>query len=49
MMLDHLGRTDASATIMKAIEDCLVDGPGTPDVGGNANTEDVGKAIAAAI
>jgi len=49
MMLDHLGRTDASAAIMKAIEDCLVDGPDTPDVGGNANTEDVGKAIAAAI
>jgi tartrate dehydrogenase/decarboxylase/D-malate dehydrogenase len=49
MMLDHLGHPDAAAAIMKAIEDCLVDGPRTPDVGGNANTEDMGKAIAAAI
>jgi tartrate dehydrogenase/decarboxylase/D-malate dehydrogenase len=49
MMLDHLGHTEASAAIMTAIEDCLVNGPGTPDVGGSANTEDMGKAIAAAI
>jgi tartrate dehydrogenase/decarboxylase/D-malate dehydrogenase len=49
MMLDHLGHPDASAAIMTAIEDCLVNGPGTPDVGGSANTEDMGKAIAAAI
>ena len=49
MMLDHLGHADASAAIMKAIEDCLVDGPCTPDVGGSASTQDMGKAIAAAI
>jgi tartrate dehydrogenase/decarboxylase / D-malate dehydrogenase len=49
MMLDHLGHSDAAAAIMKAIEDCLMNGPRTPDLGGNANTEDMGKAIAAAI
>ena len=49
MMLDHLGHTEAAAAIMGAIESCLVSGPRTPDVGGNSNTEDMGKAIAAAI
>ena len=49
MMLDHLGHSDASAAIMKSIEGCLVNGPGTPDVGGQATTEDMGRAIAEAI
>ncbi len=49
MMLDHLGYPQAGAAILQAIEQCLQDGPRTPDVGGKANTEDVGKAIAAAI
>ncbi|HUF20356.1 MAG TPA: isocitrate/isopropylmalate family dehydrogenase, partial [Burkholderiales bacterium] len=49
MMLEHLGHADASAAIMQAIEGCLQDGPRTPDVGGKAKTEDMGKAIAAAI
>ncbi len=49
MMLDHLGHADAAAATITAIEDCLVNGPRTPDVGGNARTEDMGKAIAAAI
>jgi tartrate dehydrogenase/decarboxylase/D-malate dehydrogenase len=34
---------------MQAIERCLLEGPRTPDIGGKASTEDVGKAIAAAI
>jgi tartrate dehydrogenase/decarboxylase / D-malate dehydrogenase len=34
---------------MQAIEQCLQDGPRTPDVGGKAKTEDLGKAIAAAV
>jgi len=46
MMLEHLGYPDAAAAIVKAIERCLVDGPRTPDVGGKASTEDMGKAIA---
>jgi tartrate dehydrogenase/decarboxylase/D-malate dehydrogenase len=54
MMLDFLGQGDANYTaahdaILKAIEKSLTDGVRTPDLGGSANTADVGKAIAAAI
>ena len=54
MMLDFLGNGDANYTaahdaIMAAIETVLVQGPATPDLGGSANTTDVGKAIAAAV
>jgi len=49
MMLEHLGHADAAAAILRAIEAVLVDGPRTPDVGGTAKTEDMGKAIAAAL
>ena len=49
MMLDHLGYPEASAAVVRAIEGVLKDGPRTPDAGGTANTEDMGKAIAAAI
>lgn len=52
MMLDFLGNGDesfnkASQDIMKGIEHVLINGPKTPDVGGIANTNDVGKAIVA--
>jgi tartrate dehydrogenase/decarboxylase/D-malate dehydrogenase len=54
MMLDFLGNGDANYraahdAIMEAIETVLVAGPKTPDLGGSANTTDVGMAIAAAI
>jgi tartrate dehydrogenase/decarboxylase / D-malate dehydrogenase len=49
MLLDHLGHTEAAQAIVRVIEQCLSDGPRTPDLGGKASTEDVGKAIAAAI
>jgi tartrate dehydrogenase/decarboxylase/D-malate dehydrogenase len=53
MMMDHLGYPEAGKRIFKAIEDVLSAGPGhaplTPDVGGTAKTDDLGKAIAAAI
>jgi tartrate dehydrogenase/decarboxylase/D-malate dehydrogenase len=49
MMLDHLGYPQASEAILHAIEAVLKDGPKTPDVGGTANTEDMGKAVAAAV
>jgi len=50
MMLDHLGHRDAHDTIMTAIENTLRDGASlTPDMGGKADTEGLGKAIAAAI
>jgi tartrate dehydrogenase/decarboxylase/D-malate dehydrogenase len=49
MMLDHLGHPDAAAAVVRAIEKVLTDGPRTRDIGGTASTEDVGKAIAAAV
>ena len=49
MLLEHLGHADAGAAILRAIEQVLLDGPRTPDLGGKASTEDVGKAVAALI
>jgi tartrate dehydrogenase/decarboxylase/D-malate dehydrogenase len=49
MLLEHLGHAQAAAGIMRAIESLLDDGPRTPDIGGTSSTEEVGKAIAAAI
>jgi tartrate dehydrogenase/decarboxylase / D-malate dehydrogenase len=49
MMLEHLGHPDAAAAIVRAIETVLKEGPRTPDIGGSANTEDMGKAVAAAL
>ena len=50
MMLDFLGQGDANYTaahdaMLRAIERCLVDGPRTPDMGGTANTTEVGQAV----
>lgn len=49
MMLEHLGHKDAADAVVKAIETVLTKGPRTPDMGGTANTEELGKAIADAI
>jgi tartrate dehydrogenase/decarboxylase/D-malate dehydrogenase len=54
MMLDFLGNgsgvyREAHDAIIHAIETVLVEGPRTSDLGGTANTTDVGKAIAAAL
>ena len=50
MMLQHLGHQDAHDAVMTAIENILREGAQlTPDMGGKANTEGLGKAIAAAI
>jgi tartrate dehydrogenase/decarboxylase/D-malate dehydrogenase len=54
MMLDFLGNgsgvyREAHDAIIHAIETVLVEGPRTPDLGGTANTTDVGNAIAAAL
>ena len=49
MMLDHLGYPEAGAAIVTAIETVLTKGPRTRDIGGTANTVDVGKAIAEAV
>jgi tartrate dehydrogenase/decarboxylase/D-malate dehydrogenase len=49
MMLDHLGHADAASAIVSGIETALAeDGPKTPDIGGNASTDEFGDAIAAA-
>lgn len=49
MMLEHLGHPDAAAAIVGAIETVLKEGPRTRDMGGSAGTEELGKAIAAAL
>src|SRR5512147_875824 len=49
MLLDHLGEKAAGAAVMKAIETVLGEGPRTPDMGGKASTQDVGKAVAEAL
>jgi 3-isopropylmalate dehydrogenase len=46
MMLDHLGEHAAASAIERAIETVLASGgPRTPDLGGNAGTEDLARAI----
>jgi tartrate dehydrogenase/decarboxylase / D-malate dehydrogenase len=51
MMLDHLGEAEAAAAITTAMEAVLARGPETltPDMGGNATTEELGKAVASAL
>lgn len=49
MMLEHLGQNAAAESVVRAIETVLQEGPKTPDLGGKASTQDVGRAIAEAI
>lgn len=54
MMIDFLGNEEpryrtAHDAILTAIERTLVEGPRTPDMGGNATTTEVGTALAALI
>ena len=50
MMLDHFGYSEAHDSIIRAIETILSGGVHlTPDMGGNGNTADIGKAIAYAV
>jgi tartrate dehydrogenase/decarboxylase/D-malate dehydrogenase len=49
MMLEHLCHGRAAAAIMQGIETVLAEGPRTPDMGGNATTSEVGKAVASSI
>lgn len=47
LMLDHLGRPDLSTAIVESIEHVLQEGRVlTPDLGGNATTQQVGSAVA---
>ncbi|MDN3919396.1 tartrate dehydrogenase [Roseateles violae] len=45
LMLDFLGHRQAHDAILRAIEAVLRDGPHTPDLGGKASTEQIGRAI----
>jgi len=52
LMLDFLGHREAHDAILRAIEavlDPAGGGPRTPDMGGSANTTDVGRAVADAL
>jgi tartrate dehydrogenase/decarboxylase / D-malate dehydrogenase len=49
MMLEHLEHKEAGDAILKAIEKVLVNGPRTPDMGGEATTKELGEAIAKAV
>jgi 3-isopropylmalate dehydrogenase len=47
MLLSHLGYDDEEARVRTAVEDVLAEGPKTPDLGGDATTEDVADAVLA--
>jgi tartrate dehydrogenase/decarboxylase / D-malate dehydrogenase len=50
LMLEHLGESEAAAAVLAAIESNLASGATlTPDMGGTATTEALGKAIADAV
>src|SRR5262249_14727949 len=51
MMLDHLGETAAARQIKRAIESVIgsPEAPRTPDLGGNAGTQEFGRAIERAV
>ncbi len=49
MMLEHLGHKAAANAVVSAIETVLREGPRTRDIGGTASTQEVGRAIAAAL
>jgi tartrate dehydrogenase/decarboxylase / D-malate dehydrogenase len=48
-MLDHLGESEASARLMRAVERVCAEGILTPDVGGTATTREVTEAVCEAI
>lgn len=49
MMLEHLGHKEAADAVVAAIETVLREGPRTRDIGGQASTQEMGQAIAAAV
>ena len=49
MMLEHLGETAAAGRLMAAIEQVTANGPRTPDLGGQAGSAEVTRALLAAL
>jgi tartrate dehydrogenase/decarboxylase/D-malate dehydrogenase len=51
MMLEHLGEPAAAAAVLAAVETVLARGGDTltPDMGGTATTQTLGKAVADAV
>ena len=50
MMLEHLGHPEAAAAVLGTIERLLAEGgPRTPDIGGQASTADLGRALEEAL
>ena len=49
LMLDHFGAPQAARAVENAIETVCEKGPHTPDFGGKATTQEMGKAIASAV
>ncbi|SFG16762.1 3-isopropylmalate dehydrogenase [Halopelagius inordinatus] len=45
MLLEYLGYDDEGRAVRDAVESVLADGPRTPDLGGDASTEDVTHAV----
>jgi len=45
MMLDHLGFPESETLVMDAVEAALISGVSTPDLGGDATTNEVTDAI----
>jgi len=45
MMVEYLGHDEEGQAVRAAVEDVLENGPRTPDLGGNAATEDVTEAV----
>jgi tartrate dehydrogenase/decarboxylase / D-malate dehydrogenase len=49
MMLEHLGHKAAAASVLRAIETVLREGPRTRDMGGKASTVELGRAVVEAL
>jgi 3-isopropylmalate dehydrogenase len=49
MLLEHLGEQAAADDLQLATESVIASGPHTPDLGGDATTEDVADAVIAAL
>ena len=46
LMLQFLGEQAAHDALLQAIEQVLAHGPRTPDLGGQASTQEMGRALA---